>query len=89
MMNSSPPSSIDVGFQCVGVEADTAIGDRSCRSGHEYVTRESMHPADQFEAFKKLAEERGSNSFFRKMKLSGAHHWVCLSKMPFDQCISA
>lgn len=25
----------------------------------ENVTRESMHPADQFEAFKKLAEERG------------------------------
>jgi ParB family transcriptional regulator, chromosome partitioning protein len=25
----------------------------------ENVTRENMHPADQFEAFKKLAEERG------------------------------
>ena len=25
----------------------------------ENVTRENMHPADQFEAFKKLADERG------------------------------
>jgi ParB family chromosome partitioning protein len=31
----------------------------------ENVARENMHPADQFEAFKKLAEERGFAAFHR------------------------